>query len=84
MGLLKNKTKKTKFGTKISMPTFDISVFFRGFLLTSCDFRKSDKLGHLERNGFGKPPCCTSKLCNNLFWGLTGKREIKGLFLKIL
>ena len=46
-------TKKAKFRTKISqVPIFDISVFLRVFLLTSCDFQKSDKLWHLEGNSF--------------------------------
>ena len=42
------------WGKNLTCVNSDISVFLRGFLLTSCDFRKSDKLWHLEESGFWK------------------------------
>ena len=45
-------------------------------------FEKVTNFDTLKIVVFGKPPDCTSKLCNSLFWGLKGKREIKVLFVK--
>ena len=75
--------KIAKFGIKSSdVPTFHISVFLRGFLLTSSDLRERGKLWQLGDMLFGKSLGCTSKLCNRLPAWLCLKREIKGLFLK--
>ena len=47
--------KKAKSRTEISqVPIFDISVFLRVFLLTSCDFQKSGELWQLGGNSFWK------------------------------
>ena len=47
--------KKAKYRYEISqVPIFDISVFLRVFLLTSCDFQKSGEIWQLGRNSFWK------------------------------
>ena len=76
--------KKAKFRAKIShMSIFDVCVFVRGYLLTSCDiFETVPNFATLEEMVFEKVPGCTSKLCNHLFAILCRKREKEGLFIK--
>ena len=63
-------------------PFLTYLYFWEYFCLEVAIFKKVTNFDTLKEIVFRKPPGCTSKLCNSLFWGLKGKKEIKGLFVK--
>ena len=66
------------------MPIFDISVFLRVFLLTTCDFRKIGELWQLGGDGFWKASRFYFKTLH-LFACLTlPEKKDKGIISKIL
>ena len=75
--------KKSNSGPKSQMcQFFSYPYFLEGFCLQVMILGKVVNFGNLKEMVFGKPPGCTSKLCNRLPAWLSLKREIKGLFLK--
>ena len=84
--LLWDKKKRILgFRTKVSqVPIFDISVFLRVFLLTTCDFRKIGELWQLGGDGFWKAFRFFFKTLH-LFACLTlPEKKDKGIISKIL
>ena len=83
-GLLLWDTKKTRnLGPKShKCPFLTYLYFLEYFCLQVAIFKKVPPFATLEEMVFGKPSGCASKICDRLFWGLKGKKEIKGLFVK--
>ena len=84
MGHLKKKKKKRRnLGPKSHKCPFLIYLYFwEYFCLEVAIFKKVTNFDTLKEIVFGKPSGCASKICDRLFWGLKGKKEIKGLFVK--
>ena len=64
------------------MPILHISLFLKGGLLTSYDFRKKANFGNLEEIVFGKTPGCTSKLLQSFACLTLSEKRDKGLIPK--
>ena len=81
--LEKRKKELGNLGPKAPICSFfTYPHFWEGFWLQVMILEKVGNFSNLEKMVFGKPPGCTSKLCNRLPAWLCLKREIKGLFLK--